>query len=431
MSKTGVKSIRGFADILPEHSRLWNFTEQTAARVFAFYGFSQIRTPVLEFTDIYARGIGASTEIVEKEMYSFQDRDGSDITLRPEGTAGVVRSFVENSMHKSAQIQKLYYSGEMFRHERPQKGRMRGFHQIGAEFFGSDSASADCEMITMLWHFFTEAGLADSVEMEINSIGTPDDRDDFNRALGDFLKPFLGQLCDDCVRRARRNPLRVIDCKKPDCAEIVKNAPVMSEFLSPENSRHFEEVKRLLGKVSVPFKVNAKIVRGLDYYTRTVFEVKAKKGLGAQNAVAAGGRYDLLVEAFGGPPTPATGFAIGVERVVLLFENNRIRRGPDCTEVFAGWIGEGCFDETFALSARLRKRGIGVWIEHSGSGIKSQMKKADKSGARTMVIIGPNEMSRGVVKIRDMKTGGERDLPASSAAEEIVRTIEYARGTVQ
>lgn len=417
MPETVFKSVKGFKDILPEPLGKWRFIEETAAEVFALYGFSQMRTPVLEFTDIYTTGIGGSSDLVEKEMYSFEDRDGSQITLRPEGTAGVARAFIENSMHRSAQVQKLYYSGEMFRHERPQKGRMRGFHQIGAEFFGSDSPSADCEIIAMAWHFFTKAGLSGDVETEINSIGTPDDRKVFKNALAAFLKPFSDGLCDDCKRRLEQNPLRVLDCKNGDCAEITKDAPKMSEFLSPENLRHFEEVKERLEAVSVPFKVNERTVRGLDYYTRTVFEIKAKKGLGAQNAVCAGGRYDLLVETLGGPPTPATGFAIGVERAVLLLGDKADEFGASRPDVFFGWINAECFDGAFVLSAKLRDLGVKVRIEHSGSSVRSQMKKADKAGAGFMAIIGPDEMKSGTVRLRNMKTGEEKQFSQNRAGE--------------
>ncbi len=425
MSDTGVKSIRGFSDVLPEQSRLWRFIEETAAELFRLYGFSRIRTPVLEFSDIYKRAIGDSTDIVEKEMYSFHDRDGSEITLRPEGTAGVARAFIENSMGKRSPVNKLYYLGEMFRHERPQKGRMRGFYQIGAEFFGSGSPSEDCETVEMLWRFFQNAGLSGDTEMEINSMGTSDDRKQFGKSLVRFLNSVSGELCDDCNRRAQTNPLRVFDCKNENCAEVTKDAPVMADFLSPENASHFEQVKKTLGELSVPFKVNKRIVRGLDYYTRTVFEVKAKKGLGAQNAVAAGGRYDTLVETLGGPSAPAVGFAVGVERVALLLES----KNPDLTEspdVFVGWIGKDCFESAFLLSSKLRGGGIKTRIEHSESGIKSQMKKADRAGAGYMAIIGPDEIGGGTVKIRDMKTGDERDFPRDSAAEGISELVKSA-----
>ncbi len=428
MSKTGVKSIKGFVDILPERGLLWNFIERTAARVFELYGFSQIRTPVLEFTGLYSRGVGESTDIVEKEMYSFRDRDGSEITLRPEGTAGVARAFIENSLHKSARVHKLYYSGEMFRHERPQKGRMREFHQIGAEFFGSDSASADSEVIAMLWHFFTEAGIAEGLELEINSMGTPDDRNSFMKALTEFLEPVSDKLCGDCLKRVRKNPLRVIDCKKSECSEALEGAPSIARFLSPESSLHFDEVKKRLRALSVPFTVNEKTVRGLDYYTRTVFEVKAREGLGAQNTVAAGGRYDLLVETLGGSPTPATGFAIGVERAALLLEKARSVPAAHEAEVFVGWLGSEGFDVAFALSAGLRKLGVKAWVEHSESSIRSQMKKADKMGSPFMAIVGPDEAGKGLVKIRNMKTGEEKNLPSAGAADEISKFAEFAAG---
>ncbi len=419
MSETCVKSIKGFKDILPRQAPVWRFVETSAAEVFSLYGFSRIMTPVMEFTDLYARGIGGSTDIVEKEMYSFEDRDGSSITLRPEGTAGVVRAFIENSLHKSAPVHKLYYSGEMFRHERPQKGRMREFHQMGAEFFGSSSPSSDCETIAMLWHFFRRVGLTEKVALEINSMGTPEERTDFKSALGGFLKGVCHRLCEDCVRRVKSNPLRVLDCKDKQCSSATAGAPLILEFLGARSTEHFEEVKETLGSLSVPFKVNERIVRGLDYYTRTVFEVKAEEGgLGAQNAVAAGGRYDLLVEMLGGPPTPAVGFAIGVERVVVLLEEDKAPEGGS-VQVFAGWIGGDCFGDSFALCSGLRERGVSVWIEHSESGIKSQIKKADKMNAGYMAIIGPDEMSRGVVKLRNMKTGDEKEFPRDRAEEGI------------
>ena len=417
MSKT-IKSIKGFHDILPERSSLWKTIEQTASEVFELYGFSLVRTPVLEFTDVFKRAAGDASDLVEKEMYSFTDRDGSEVTLRPEGTAGVVRAFVENSLHRNTQTSRLYYCGEMFRHERPQKGRMRGFHQIGAEFFGQPSASADCEVMAMLWNVFRSLGIEGNLQMEVNSIGTSEERESFKHALKQFLTPFEDALCEDCVRRARTNPLRVLDCKNGSCEKATRDAPVMTEFLSPESAAHFDDVKRHLDTLSVPFTVNEKIVRGLDYYTRTVFEVKAVQGLGAQSAVAAGGRYDLLVESMGGPPTPATGFAIGVERVAILLEGGTSAAGRT-PAVFVGWVDGSCFDDALLLCSELRARGVSAVIEHSDASIKSQIKRADKAGAGMIAIIGPDEKKRGVVKLRNMETGDERDLPRAGAADAI------------
>ena len=428
MSKTGVKSIKGFHDILPEQSRLWRSIEKKAEEVFSLYGFHQIIIPTLEYSGLFEKGVGMSTDIVEKEMYSFADRDRNQslITLRPEGTAGVVRAFIENSLDQTADGKKVYYSGSMFRRENTQKGRMREFHQIGAEFFGSSEPSADAEIIAMLWHFFKALGIESGLTMEINSIGTPEERGDFKTALRQFLEPLSGNLCNDCQRRLQTNPLRVLDCKKADCERATGNAPVMKEYLSGGSAGHFEEVKKRLNALSVPFTENGRIVRGLDYYTHTVFEVKAGDGesLGAQNTVAAGGRYDRLVEELGGRSTPAVGFAIGVERTVDLLQSSGREEKRDGPQVFVCWIGVECFDGAFELSKKLRDENIGTLIEHSESSIKSQTKKADKSGARFAVIIGAKEKQGGTVKLKNMETGDERDLPEKDAVAEIVKAAK-------
>ena len=407
---------------------MWRGIEKKAEEVFGLYGFRQIIIPTLEYYDLFKKGVGQSTDIVEKEMYSFPDKDKneSEIALRPEGTAGVARAFIEHSLGQTADGKKVYYSGPMFRRERPQKGRTREFHQIGVEFFGSSEAAADAEVMAMLWHFFRELGVENKLTMEINSIGTPEERGGFKAALIQFFTPLSGDLCNDCQRRLQTNPLRVLDCKKTDCEQAARNAPVMREYLSGESAAHFEEVKKHLNALSVPFAENGKIVRGLDYYTHTVFEVKAGDGesLGAQNTVAAGGRYDRLVEELGGPSTPAVGFAIGVERTVDLLKSSGHAEKRDGPQVFVCWIGGECFDGAFELSKKLRDEGVGTLIEHSESSIKSQTKKADKSGAGFAVIIGAKEKQGGTVKLKNMETGDERDLPERDAVAEIVRAAK-------
>ncbi len=295
-----VRSIRGFHDILPEEIRRWHYIEEKAKTVFELYGFSEIRIPVIEFTEIFSRSLGTTTDIVEKEMYTFEDRDGSSLTLRPEGTAGVVRAFIENSMWAKSPVTKLYYGGMMFRHERPQKGRYRGFYQIGAEIFGPEEPSSDAELIAMVWRLFEEIGITEYLKLELSSLGDKNCRPQYKEKLTAYFTPQRGELCEDCRRRLETNPLRILDCKEKGCREIAERAPKMIDNLCADCTRHFDEVKENLESVGVPFVINPKIVRGLDYYTRTVFEITTEE-LGSQNAVAAGGRYDGLVEELGGP----------------------------------------------------------------------------------------------------------------------------------
>lgn len=403
-----IKSIRGFTDILPEEVKRWHQIEDTARNVFERFGFSEIRIPVLEKTDIYKSGLGGTSDIVEKEMYTFEDRDGTSVTLRPEGTAGVVRSFIENSMHIKSPINKLYYSGMMFRHERPQKGRYRGFNQIGAECFGSESPYCDSEVISMLWFIFDELGLADHVSLEINCIGTNDDRAKFRKDLVDFLEPQKDNLCDDCRRKLDKNPLRILDCKQTKCGSIVSKAPSILDYLSEKSSNNFEKIKSQLEGISVPFSVNPRIVRGLDYYTDTVFELTTDK-LGSQNAVGAGGRYDVLVEQLGGPGTPAVGFAIGVERLVLLLGEVFPDEIKNRVDVYIACLGEKAQDEGLKLSTKLRKQGYKVELGYDGRSFKSQLKRANKLESRYAIILGDNELEKNVFKLRNMELSEETE----------------------
>jgi histidyl-tRNA synthetase len=404
-----VRSIRGFKDILPEAIKRWQVIEEKARKTFELYGFSEIRTPVVEFTEIFARSIGTTTDIVEKEMYTFTDRDGSSITLRPEGTAGVVRSFIENSIYARATITKLYYMGMMFRHERPQKGRYRGFYQIGAELFGTNDPYADAEIINMLWEFLKSVGITGLLRLEISSLGDGNCRPRYKQKLNDYFKPRRNELCDNCQRRLEVNPLRILDCKENRCREISKDAPTMLESLCDKCEEHLGKVRESLGNFGIKYILNPRIVRGLDYYTRTVFEITTDK-LGAQNAVAAGGRYDGLVEELGGPQTPAVGFSIGMERLVLLHE----MAAPDAfqkeLEVFIAFLGEKTKRTSFKLANDLRMRGVSVEMDYENKSLKSQLRRADKLGSKFAVIVGEEELGRGKVKLRDMKESTEEEF---------------------
>ncbi|MGE5445799.1 MAG: histidine--tRNA ligase [Ignavibacteriales bacterium] len=401
--------IRGFNDILPDQIKRWHYIEERARTIFELYGFSEIRTPVVEFTEIFARSLGTTTDIVEKEMYTFTDRDGSSITLRPEGTAGVVRAFTEHSMYAKSPISKLYYTGMMFRHERPQKGRYRGFYQIGAELFGQKDPLADAEVIVMLWRFFETIGISPHLRLEISSLGDENCRPSYKRKLIEFFTPRRDELCEDCQRRLDVNPLRILDCKKERCKEIAQEAPSMLDNLCDGCKEHFDTVKDTLEKMGTSYVLNPRIVRGLDYYTRTVFEVTTQE-LGAQNAVGAGGRYDGLVEELGGPPTPAVGFAVGMERIIFLHEKTFPEGFQKETDAFIAHLGSEAKRAAFLLAYELRKNGVFIDIDYEDKSLKSQLKRADKLGVNYTIIIGEQELSRGKAKVRDMRKSTEEEM---------------------
>jgi histidyl-tRNA synthetase len=403
------RSIRGFNDIPPEQVKRWQHLEERARTIFELYGFSEIRTPVVEFTEIFSRSLGTTTDIVEKEMYTFTDRDGSSITLRPEGTAGVVRSFIEHSMYAKSPAWKLYYMGMMFRHERPQKGRYREFYQIGAELFGPKEALADAEIIVMLWQYFEAIGISPSLRLEISSLGDQNCRPSYKQELVRFFTPRKKELCDDCLKRLQQNPLRILDCKKEGCKEIASGVPSILDNLCDECKGHFDTVKEYLEKIGTPFFVNPRIVRGLDYYSRTVFEVTTEK-LGSQNAVGAGGRYDALVEELGGPPTPAIGFALGMERMILLHEKTFPDGFQKEADAFIAFLGSRAKESAFLLAYELRKNGVFVDMDYEDKSLKSQLKRADKLGVKYTIIIGEEEMKRGLVKVRDMRKSTEEEM---------------------
>jgi histidyl-tRNA synthetase len=408
-----IQAIKGVKDILPDEITVWRHIEATARKLFEDYGFSEIRVPVFEYTELFARSIGASTDIVEKEMYTFQDRDGRKITLRPEGTAGVVRAFVEHKMYAESQLTKLYYMGQMFRHERPQKGRYRQFHQIGVEALGSDHPHVDIEILAMLHLLFSRLGIG-GLTLQINSLGDAACRGAYRDALKEYLKTKLPTLCGDCQRRYETNPLRVLDCKVD--ADKFKDSPVMLDHLCEPCKTHFETVESGLGKLGIPFEVNPRLVRGLDYYTRTTFEL-VMGHLGAQNTVAAGGRYDGLVQEVGGPATPGIGFALGVERAVSLLDTTALR--PQLPALFIAALGDKAVASVLPLINGLRSQGIRIETDYSGASLKSQMKKADKCGAQFTLIVGDQELQKEAGVLRNMKTKEQVEIALRNVAEEL------------
>lgn len=403
------QTIRGFKDILPEDMKRWHHIEDTSKKILELYGYSEIRPPLLEFTEVFSRGIGTTTDIVEKEMYTFEDRDGSSITLRPEGTASIVRSYIENSMHLKSHITKLYYLGPMFRHERPQKGRYRSFSQIGAELFGSSDPQYDAEIIIMLWQMFEQTGISSDLQVELSSLGDDKCRPTYKNEITKALKEKENELCEDCKRRLKTNPLRILDCKKESCSDVTSNLPSILDFLCTECEAHFKRVRQLLDMMGTKYVINPKIVRGLDYYNRTVFEVTTTE-LGAQNAVAAGGRYDGLVKELGGNGTPAIGFAMGIERMILLHEKLHPEGYNKKTDIYIAYLNEKFENFAMKTAFELRQKGILVEIEYNDKSLKSKLKRANKLGAKYTMIIGEEEFDRGKVKIRNMESSTEQEI---------------------
>ena len=402
-------------DILPLDVHVWQHIESAARGAFSTYGYSEIRTPILEYTGVFARGIGEGTDIVEKEMYTFQDKGERSVTMRPEGTASVVRAVIErNLLNEMPTPLKLFYMGPMFRYERPQKGRQRQFHQIGVEAFGEKGPAIDAETIAMLMGLLGRVGLK-SVDLQINSIGCPGCRPDFRRALIDFFSAKSEGLCPDCQRRLGSNPLRVLDCKVPRCIELKKGAPSVLDHLCGDCDVHFKGLRQHLDDLKIAYKINPEMVRGLDYYVRTTFEVTSND-LGAQSAVAAGGRYDLLVKEFGGPDTPALGFALGMERLVMLLRDGAAQQPtPDA---FIATIGEAALREGMKLAEALRAEGLWIEVGHSGS-MKNQMRRADRLKARYAVVIGDDELAKGEANCKELSTGQSRLVPFKALSKEI------------
>jgi len=402
-----ITGIKGMNDILPGEVETWQFLENTARQIFSNYGFSEIRVPVVEKTELFCRSIGETTDIVEKEMYTFDDKSGNSLTLRPEGTAPVMRSFIQNKLYTKDPISKIYYIGPMFRYERPQKGRYRQFHQIGAEVLGVEDPKIDAQVLAMLSHYFEAVGI-DDVTLQINSLGCPECRPAYRESLINFLEERLKNLCDDCMRRYSTNPLRVLDCKVQGCKEATQNAPEVLDSLCSPCADHFKQVQRHLSDLSVPFSINPRMVRGLDYYTKTTFEM-VTGSLGAQNAVAAGGRYDGLIKDLGGPELPGIGFAMGVERLVLMRGEGRIE--PARPALFIAGLCEEAAAKAFATMSQLQKSGLYVEMEYQIKSLKAQLRRADKLGANHVLILGEDELSRKVGILRNMSNGEQEEIP--------------------
>jgi histidyl-tRNA synthetase len=414
-----IKAIRGFNDILPDEIGKWHFVEQAAREIFEGFGFSEIRIPILEKTELFARGIGEATDIVEKEMYTFTDRSGNSLTLRPEATASMARAYLEHQIYSFDPVAKLYFIGPMFRYERPQKGRYRQFYQIDAEVFGVGNAIVDAEIIVMLMHFLEKVGL-ENLELQINSLGCRECRPRYRERLKDFFAKKSFQLCEECQRRLHTNPLRIFDCKTETCKEAIADAPQVTDFVCTECQKHFDRVKEYLGIAGLTYVLNPRMVRGLDYYTRTAFEV-VSYGLGAQNAVTGGGRYDNLFQEIGGPDIPGIGFAVGMERLVSLLPKGRdFFRYPD---LFIVALGDETSQEAYRLANQLHLEGIRAELDYEGKSLKSQMRKANKLKARYALILGEDELSRGKVVLRDMEGKSQEEISLSDVLRVLMEKL--------
>lgn len=410
---------KGTKDILPSESYKWQWLEERIRKTAANYGFKEIRTPMFEHTELFARGIGDTTDVVQKEMYTFEIAERS-LTLKPEGTAGVVRSYIENKMYADPQPGKYYYIIPCFRYEKMQKGRQRQFHQFGIEIFGTENMMADAEVIALAWDFLTGLGITD-LKLHINSIGCPECRGEYRKALQDFLRPHYDELSETSKDRFEKNPMRILDSKDPDDKKFSEGAPHMIDFLCDECKDAFADLQKDLDALGIPYEVDPNIVRGLDYYTKTAFEF-ISEDLGAQSTVCGGGRYDHLVEEIGGPYTPGIGFGMGLERLLLILEAKGIEiPKPAGADVFIATLGERAKFEGLKLAKDLRSKGFSVLTDVMGRGLKAQLKYADRSDARFTVVIGDDELDKGVVTLRDMINSTQKEIGIDSIVEEINR----------
>jgi histidyl-tRNA synthetase len=416
-----ITAVRGFKDILPEETGKWSYIEAKAREVFTAFGFNEIRVPIVEKTDLFVRSIGETTDIVEKEMYTFVDRGEESLTLRPEATASIIRAYLEHALFAADPITRLFAIGPMFRRERPQKGRFRQFNQIDVELLGIDDPRVDAEVILMLSHFLQSVGVS-STTLEINSIGCSECRPPYRQSLIDFLDGALDGLCDDCRRRIMTNPLRVFDCKNESCAATVTQAPHIVDFICQACGNHFERLKALLTKFDVSFTTNPGMVRGLDYYTKTTFEVTMDCE-GAQNAIAGGGRYDGLVRSLGGPDMPGIGFGIGVERLISMMDMDKALYDTPL-QLYIAALGEKAQQAAYNLCNRLRLKGLRTETDYQPKSLKSQMKRADKLKSRYTMILGDNELASGNVLLRQMSTGNQESVGLDSIEETILNMIK-------
>lgn len=405
---------RGTSDVLPRQTPRWRYVEDTFRRVCHLYGYDELRTPTFEETELFARSIGEHTDIVGKEMYTFLDRAGRSITLRPEGTASVVRAYLQHKLFGEMPVSKFCYITRLFRYERPQAGRLREHTQVGVEAIGSQDPAIDAEVISLLMHYLTCLGVKD-MELKLNSVGCPACRPEYRELLRKAVEPYKAKLCENCRVRYDANPLRMLDCKVPCCIELKVNVPNITEHLCEECAEHFKNVRHYLDDLGIKYTLDPRLVRGFDYYTKTAFEV-VSASLGAQNAIGGGGRYDGLVEEMGGSPTPAVGFGSGVERTLMVLEAQGVEIPDEAhPSVFVATLGIEARDFGVKFLSDLRKAGIASEMDYAGKSLKAQMKSADRERVRLTVIIGEDELSRGVVKVRDMETSEEKEVPADKA----------------
>ncbi len=411
------QAIKGTQDTLPQNSHKIQFLEATLADIAGNYGFKEIRTPVFEHTELFDRSVGDTTDVVQKEMYTFLDKGGRSITLRPEGTAGAVRSYLEHGLFNDAAPQKLYYLTSCYRYEKPQAGRLREFHQFGVECFGTQSPAADAEVIALADEVFGFLGVKD-LTLEINSIGCPYCRPQYQQALHDYFEERKDQLCDTCKGRLEKNPMRILDCKDPGDAAIAAGAPVVLDYLCQDCKDHFEKVQAYLSAMQIDYTINPRIVRGLDYYTKTVFEF-VSTGIGAQGTVCGGGRYDGLCEELGGKPTPALGFGMGIERLMLVLEAQQIvLPEAEHPQLYLASAGEAATLKACQIAHDLRSEGVYVLFDTVGRSVKAQMKYANKVGADFVVVLGDNELESGTVSLKNMQSGECQDMALASFAED-------------
>lgn len=403
------KAIKGTKDVLPKDVHKNQYIEATVLDIAEKFGYKEIRTPVFENTELFQRGVGDTTDVVQKEMYTFDDKGGRSITLRPEGTAGAARSYLENALFNETLPQKACYILSCYRYEKPQAGRLREFHQFGVETFGTESPLADAEIISLAKAIFDTLGVCD-IHLEINSIGCPKCRGEYHKALKEYFSAHIDDLCETCKGRLEKNPMRILDCKSPVCSEIARNAPVVLDYLCDECREHFEKVKLYLSAQNIDFTVNPKIVRGLDYYTKTVFEFVCDS-IGAQGTVCGGGRYDGLIEELGGQKTPSLGFGMGIERLLLVMESQGCEfPEPSVPDLFIAALGDKATLKAIEIAKDMRDEGFGAVYDLNQRSLRAQMKYADKLGAKYNIVIGDNEVEKGVAEIKNMKTGEKQEI---------------------
>ena len=417
------KAPRGTKDITPKDVYKWHYIEKKFREICALYGYEEIRTPIFEHTEVFARSVGDTTDVVQKEMYSFTDRGDRQLSLKPEGTAGVIRSFIENKMYADTQPTKLYYITPCFRYERPQAGRQRQFHQFGIEVLGSDGPSVDAEVISLAVQFFNEMGLK-NLSVNINSVGCPTCREEYNRKLKEYLDKKVDVLCETCLERKDKNPMRVIDCKNPHCKENLQDIPFMIDHLCDDCKEHFEKLQTYLKEMDINYVVDKTIVRGLDYYKKTAFEI-ISNDIGSQSTVCGGGRYDGLVEMLGGPKgISGIGFALGAERLLLTLENNNIEiENPKSTDIYIATIGDAAKTKSFKLIKDLRTNHISADNDHLDKSLKAQFKYSDKLNAKYTVVIGDDELANDTATLKNMKTSEQTTIKLSELVDELKKRL--------